>query len=51
VPRRTTFGPARPIATVGKDGTPPVVPVGWRFNREIDTIDEGGMKDVTVTHE
>ena len=31
------------IATVGKDGTPHVVPVGWRFNRELDTIDVGGM--------
>jgi pyridoxamine 5'-phosphate oxidase family protein len=31
------------IATVGKDGTPHVVPVGWRFNRELDTLDVGGM--------
>jgi pyridoxamine 5'-phosphate oxidase family protein len=31
------------IATVGKDGTPHVVPVGWRFNHELDTIDVGGM--------
>ncbi|HEY7121022.1 MAG TPA: PPOX class F420-dependent oxidoreductase [Solirubrobacterales bacterium] len=31
------------IATVGKDGTPHVVPVGWRFNRELETIDVGGM--------
>ena len=31
------------VATVGKDGTPHVVPVGWRFNRELDTIDIGGM--------
>jgi pyridoxamine 5'-phosphate oxidase family protein len=31
------------IATVGKDGTPHVVPVGWRFNRELDSIDIGGM--------
>jgi len=31
------------IATVGKDGTPHVVPVGWRFNRELDAIDVGGM--------
>jgi pyridoxamine 5'-phosphate oxidase family protein len=30
------------IATVGKDGTPHVVPVGWRFNGELDTIDVGG---------
>jgi pyridoxamine 5'-phosphate oxidase family protein len=31
------------IATVGKDGTPHVVPVGWRFNPELDSIDVGGM--------
>jgi pyridoxamine 5'-phosphate oxidase family protein len=31
------------IATVGKDGTPHVVPVGWRFNPEIDAIDVRGM--------
>jgi pyridoxamine 5'-phosphate oxidase family protein len=31
------------IATVGKDGTPHVVPVGWRFNPDLDTIDVGGM--------
>jgi pyridoxamine 5'-phosphate oxidase family protein len=30
------------IATVGKDGTPHVVPVGWRFNRELDAVDVGG---------
>jgi hypothetical protein len=27
------------IATIGKDGTPHVVPVGWRFNPEVDAID------------
>jgi pyridoxamine 5'-phosphate oxidase family protein len=32
------------IATVGKDGTPHVVPVGWRFNPELDSIDVGGMR-------
>jgi pyridoxamine 5'-phosphate oxidase family protein len=31
------------IATVGKDDTPHVVPVGWRFNSELDSIDVGGM--------
>jgi pyridoxamine 5'-phosphate oxidase family protein len=31
------------IATVGKNGMPHVVPVGWRFNRELDTIDIRGM--------
>jgi pyridoxamine 5'-phosphate oxidase family protein len=30
------------IATVGGDGTPHVVPVGWAFNAETDTIDVGG---------
>jgi pyridoxamine 5'-phosphate oxidase family protein len=30
------------IATVGADGTPHVVPVGWTHNRELDTIDVGG---------
>jgi pyridoxamine 5'-phosphate oxidase family protein len=31
------------IATVGRDGTPHVVPVGWRFDTELDTIDVGGV--------
>ena len=32
------------IATVGRDGTPHVVPVGmWRYNQEQDTIDVGGQ--------
>lgn len=31
------------VATVGKDGTPHVVPVGmWTHNSELDTIDVGG---------
>ena len=30
------------IATVGKDGTPHVTPVGWSYNEEEDTIDVGG---------
>lgn len=30
------------IATVGRDGTPHVVPVGWSFNRETETIDVAG---------
>jgi pyridoxamine 5'-phosphate oxidase family protein len=30
------------IATVGKDGTPHVAPVGWSYNAELDTIDVGG---------
>lgn len=30
------------VATVGKDGTPHVVPVGWSYNREHDAIEVGG---------
>lgn len=30
------------IATVGKDGTPHVAPVGWSYNAEHDVIDVGG---------
>jgi len=30
------------VATVGKDGTPHVAPVGWSYNAETDTIDIGG---------
>jgi len=30
------------IATVGKDGTPHIAPVGWSYNSELDTIDIGG---------
>ncbi len=30
------------LATVDKDGLPRIVPVGWRHNREQDTIDIGG---------
>jgi len=29
------------VATVGADGTPHVVPVGWSFNADLDTIDIG----------
>jgi PPOX class F420-dependent enzyme/OxyR family protein len=29
-------------ATVGRDRTPQVVPVGFRFNRDLGTIDVGG---------
>jgi pyridoxamine 5'-phosphate oxidase family protein len=32
------------IATVGKDGTPHVVPVGWSYNAEAESIDVGGMQ-------
>lgn len=30
------------VATVGKNGTPHVAPVGWSYNEEEDTIDVGG---------
>ena len=30
------------IATVGRDGTPHVAPVGWSYNADLDTIDIGG---------
>jgi pyridoxamine 5'-phosphate oxidase family protein len=30
------------LATVGPDGQPHVVPVGFRYNPELDTIDIGG---------
>jgi pyridoxamine 5'-phosphate oxidase family protein len=36
------------IATVGKDGTPHVVPVGWRYNPERESIDVGG-RDIART--
>lgn len=31
------------IATVGRDGTPHVVPVGWSYDPETDTIQVGGF--------
>jgi pyridoxamine 5'-phosphate oxidase family protein len=30
------------LATVGSDGRPHVVPVGFRYNPELDTVDIGG---------
>jgi pyridoxamine 5'-phosphate oxidase family protein len=30
------------LATVGKDGTPHVVPVGWSYNVELDAIEVRG---------
>jgi pyridoxamine 5'-phosphate oxidase family protein len=32
------------LATVGKDGTPHVTPVGWSYNPEHDSIDIGGFR-------
>jgi pyridoxamine 5'-phosphate oxidase family protein len=32
------------LATVGKDGTPHVVPVAWIYNAARDTIDVGGAE-------
>ena len=31
------------VATVGRDGTPHVVPVGWRYDAEHDAIEIGGF--------
>jgi pyridoxamine 5'-phosphate oxidase family protein len=30
------------LATVGADGTPHVVPVGWSLNAELDAVEVGG---------
>ena len=30
------------LATIGRDGTPHIAPVGFRYNAELDTIDIGG---------
>ncbi len=30
------------LATVASDGSPHLVPVGWRYNAQLDTIDIGG---------
>jgi pyridoxamine 5'-phosphate oxidase family protein len=35
------------IATIGSDGQPHVVPVGFRYNPEHDSIDIGGMAEFT----
>lgn len=31
------------LATVDTDGTPHVVPTGWRYNAALDTLDFGGI--------
>ncbi len=36
------------IATVGRDGLPHVVPVGWSYNQETDTIDVSGNDFATT---
>jgi pyridoxamine 5'-phosphate oxidase family protein len=36
------------LATTGKDGRPHVVPVSFRYNAELDTIDSGGMHVATT---
>ncbi len=36
------------VATVGRDGTPHVVPSGWTFNTELGTLDVTG-RDVYAT--
>ncbi|MGH2833808.1 MAG: pyridoxamine 5'-phosphate oxidase family protein, partial [Solirubrobacteraceae bacterium] len=30
------------LATVGRDGTPHVVPVGWSFDAQLDVIEVSG---------
>jgi pyridoxamine 5'-phosphate oxidase family protein len=32
------------IATVGRDGTPHVAPVGFAYNQEVDTVDVQGYR-------
>jgi pyridoxamine 5'-phosphate oxidase family protein len=32
------------LATVGRDGTPHVTPVGWAYNPDHDSIDIGGRR-------
>lgn len=34
------------LATIGADGVPHVVPLGWSYNPELDTIDVGGRDPV-----
>jgi pyridoxamine 5'-phosphate oxidase family protein len=36
------------LATTGKDRRPHVVPVSFRYNAELDTIDSGGMHVATT---
>ena len=36
------------LATIGADGLPHVVPLGWSYNEELDTIDIGG-RDIERT--
>jgi len=36
------------IATLGRDGTPHVVPVGWAYNADLDTVDVSGY-DLAAT--
>jgi pyridoxamine 5'-phosphate oxidase family protein len=38
------------LATVGADGTPHVVPVGYRYNPEHDTVDIGGRDPAATKH-
>ena len=41
-------GPLGRLATVGRDGTPHVAPVGFSHNAQLDTIDVGG-RDMAST--
>ena len=45
--RRFLTAPTRPlgrVATVGRDGTPHVVPSGWTFNAALGTVDVTGRE-------
>jgi pyridoxamine 5'-phosphate oxidase family protein len=45
----TTAGPTLGrVATVGRDGTPHVVPTGWSYNEGLGTVDVTG-RDVETT--
>ncbi|MHB1988569.1 MAG: PPOX class F420-dependent oxidoreductase [Acidimicrobiales bacterium] len=49
--RRFLVSPGRAlgrVATVGRDGTPHVVPAGWTFNEQLETLDVTG-RDVQST--
>jgi pyridoxamine 5'-phosphate oxidase family protein len=38
-----TKGKLGQLATIDGAGTPHVVPLGWRYNQELDVIDIGGQ--------
>jgi pyridoxamine 5'-phosphate oxidase family protein len=38
------------LATIGPDGLPHVVPLGWSYNPALDTIDVGGRDMARTGH-